>query len=422
MNYYAGRNLTVNEYKRIYRMKKYFSYAIAAALTISTTAGMATANDWTLWRGPDRNGISKETGWNASALDSGAKILWRVKIGTGHSSLCVNKSKLYTMGNENGQDIVYCLSTKDGKEVWRHSYACEGGNYPGPRAMPVLENSNLYTCGRAGQVFCLDPETGKVKWSRNIVEEEKVKIPTWGIASSVWIEDNYLLLNGGSHGLALDKNTGKTIWNSGEGETSYATPVVYTIDNNKCVAVFSGTEINGVDLKTGRRLWSHPWKTSYNVHAADPVIVGDTMFISSGYGTGAALLNVRGKEPKVVWQNTKMKNHFNSSILINGNLYGVDGNTGGGALTCMEFNTGNVKWTEGGGYEGVMAADGKLIAMDKNGVLTIAAADPGGFKKISSAQVLLDNKAKNWTVPVLSNGRIYCRNSSGDLACVDVSR
>jgi len=379
------------------------------------------ANDWPVWRGPQANRISPESKWRPSALKPRAKIIWRGNVGSGHSSFAIRSGKLYTMGNIDNQDFIYCLDAKTGREIWKFRYDSPKGNYGGPRSTPVLDGNYLYTLSREGKVHCIDVANRSVKWTRDIVKSEGIKIPTWGLASSAIIEGNLVLFNAGKHGIALNKKNGNTVWAGPGSETSYASPVIYTSGQKKCAAIFSAKSINAVEVRSGKLLWSYPWRTKHDVNAADPVVADKKMFISSGYNTGACLLDISGGKPKKIWQNKSMANHFNSCVLLDGHLYGVSGNTGTGQLVCLEFATGKEKWRHGRGYEGLMAADGKLIIMDKKGFLTIAAATPNGYSEIASSQVLTDRSAKNWTVPVLANGFIYCRNSNGDIACVNVN-
>jgi outer membrane protein assembly factor BamB len=160
----------------------------------------------------------------------------------------------------------------------------------------------------------------------------------------------------------------------------------------------------------------------YDVNAADPILSDDKVFISSGYERGASLIKVNsnGKTEKL-WENKNMRNHMNSSVLLNGALFGIDGNSGPKAtLKCIDFETGAIKWNkEGVGSGALMAADNKLIVLSEKGELFIAEANPKEYKELARAQVI---GGKNWTVPVLANGRIYCRNAKGDLVCVDVKQ
>ena len=180
------------------------------------------------------------------------------------------------------------------------------------------------------------------------------------------------------------------------------------------MALFVARELVGLVASTGKVLWILPWKTRYDVNAADPIISGDTIFISSGYNRGCGLFKIGPGSPTEIWQNKNMRNHFNSCVLWKGYVYGVDDKT----LKCLDFKTGEEKWAQKGlGKGSLILADGKLIILSERGKLVTAPASPEGFKELSSAQIL---SGKCWTSPVLANGRIYARNADGRLVCVDV--
>lgn len=380
--------------------------------------------DWYRWRGPDLNGISKEKDWQPKFSAEGPKQLWKVSIGIGFSSFSVSDGRVYTMGNEKDSDTVFCFDAETGKEIWKHSYPCpldpkyyEGGT----SVTPTIDGDRVFTLSRKGDLFCLDAKTGKVVWSKNVEKELGAKIPTWGFAGSPLVEKDLLLLNVGSHGTALDKKTGKLIWTSDKTPSGYSTAVPADFDGKRC-AVFAGEKtVFAVTVADGKLVWEHPWKTEYDVNAAEPIISGDKVFISSGYNHGCALLQIKSGKASVVWENKVLKNHINSSVLFNGFLYGFDGNAGPKAdFRCVEFATGNTKWSElklGAGA--LMIADGKLIIHTDKGELISAEATPDAFKPIGRAQV---TGGRNWTTPVLSNGRIYCRNAKGDMVCLDVRK
>ena len=289
----------------------------------------------------------------------------------------------------------------------------------GTSVTPTVDGKNIFTLSRKGDVFCLNAEDGKVIWSKNLAKELGVEIPTWGFAGSPLVENNSLILNVGAAGTALDKSSGKIIWTSGKAYSGYSSPLPADFDGQHCVVFFAAKSIIAVAPEDGKKIWEHEWKTSYDVNAADPIIVGDKVFITAGYDHGCALLQIKNRKATVLWENKNLRNHINSSIFLNGFLFGFDGNAGPKAdFKCVEFETGKVKWSEpklGGGA--LMAADGKLIITTDRGELIIAEPSPTAFKPISRAQVL---GGKNWTTPVLSNGRIYCRNAKGDLVCLDV--
>lgn len=384
------------------------------------TAGAA---DWPNWRGPHYNGVSDETDFNPVLPKEGAKVLWRASVGTGFSSIAVKDGCVYTMGNINNTDIVYCFNAGTGDQIWRRPYPQEKDpkNYEGgPNATPTIEGGRVYTFSRHGKVFCLDAKTGNVIWHKDLKKDFGVKRPGWGFSGSALVIDNMVILNAGTWGFAFDKSDGTLIWHNGKGESGYATGVPYTLDGRKCVAIFGCKAVAGLNATTGEKLWSFPWETSYNVNAADPIFLGDKMFISSGYNRGCALLKIAANSVTELWQNKNMRNQCNSSVLWKGYVYGFDGQVKGkGKLTCIDFETSDVKWAQGGmGTGSLMIADGKLIILGEKGRLVIAEASPDGFKEISSAQIL---KGKCWTVPVLANGRIYARNADGDLVCIDAA-
>jgi outer membrane protein assembly factor BamB len=190
--------------------------------------------------------------------------------------------------------------------------------------------------------------------------------------------------------------------------------VAFDLEPRRAVAVFNAYGLVVFNAQYGKEVFRHRWDTRYDVNAAMPLVQGDQIFLSSNYNKGCTMLKIEGNAAKVLWENRNMRNHFNTSIWWKGHLYGFDDST----LACLDAKSGESKWEERGlGKGSVMMADGKLIVLSEKGELVIADADPAGFKPISRAHVI---GGKCWTVPVLSNGRIYCRNAEGDLVCLDV--
>lgn len=387
--------------------------ALAAAAVLGLSLP-SLGDDWARWRGPEGTGISKETGWNPEAV-SAAKVKWKASLGEGHSAVAVAAKRVYTMGQQGGNDIVYCFDEESGKELWKHSYPCEAGNYPGPRATPVVDGNVVYTVSRNGDAFALDAKTGKIVWKANVLAGGGRNI-TWGLAGSPLVAGNLVIYNAFSHGVALAKATGQKVWSSPGGACGYASPVLFNLKGRDCLAVFGAKEVTVADLKSGQKLGSFPWVTEYDVNAADPVFFEGKLLIASGYNRGCALLDVAGGL-KPLWENKNLRCHFSSPVFLNGHLFGVDGNTGGGQLRCIDPATGNPKWTQGSGFENLTAAGGKLITIDGSGTLRIVEADPAGYKELARAPVL--QGGTKWTAPILANGAIYCRNSGGQLVCVD---
>ncbi len=404
--------------------KATFAWILAVGLygVVSTAASLTAAEvtaDWTRWRGPQGNGITEESGWDPLALSGKPRIAWEVQLGAGYSSVSVRGDRVYTMGFEKPNDVVYCLNLADGKILWRFSYPTKPFQYPGPRATPVVDGECVYTLGAEGHLHCLDASTGKVRWSRNITRDYHARPPLWGHSATPLIEGDWLVLNAGMHGLVLNKKNGQVKWSSPAGTGGYAAPVIGEHAGKKRLYIFGQKGLHAVDVTNGKPLWFHPWETSYDVLAADPIVSGDAVFITSGYGKGCALLDVSKDQPKVLWQNTAIRSHFSSCVLLDGFIYGVDGNTGSGTLKCLDWTTGAEKWRHNTGFGGLIIANRHIVHLNEKGTLRIAKAQPDRYQELVSAPV---HGRTCWTAPVLVRGFVFCRNETSKLVCVDLRR
>jgi outer membrane protein assembly factor BamB len=391
------------------------------ATTLTLAVGLLQslhAADWPNFRGPNHDGISRETGWTTTWPAEGPKTLWKAKVGLGFAGIVVADGKAYTTGNAQNQDTVFCFDANTGKEIWKHTYAApldakyyEGGT----SASPTVDGNRVYTVSKRGLIHCLNTADGKVIWSKNLQEELGAKLPEWGFAGSVFISGELALLNIGSAGTALDKATGKVVWKSGTDESGYSTPFPIKVGGEAAVLMTLKEHVAAIGIKDGKEFWRFPWKTQYDVNAADPILSGNLVFISSGYNRGAGVFDISSTPPKNIWENKNMRNHMASSVLWEGHLYGVDENQ----LRCVEFATGEVKWTDRVSGKGALSmADGKLLVLSERGELIVAPPSPTEFKPIARAQVI---GGKCWTAPTLANGKIYVRTGPGDVVCLDVS-
>lgn len=383
------------------------------------------SDDWPYWRGPTRNGMSAEKDWNPKALEGGANILWESHVGAGYASVTVKDGFLFTMGNISHTDYVYCLKAETGEEIWRFAYDCPVRSYPGAFATPVIEDSRVYSMSRNGDVHCLDAETGKKNWSVNIVTKFKAEKPKYGFSGSPVILGDKLILNGGKYGLALDRHTGEKIWASGPGQAGYATPVIYSYGGRTCAVVFSHRRLNGVDIETGKRLWQFPWIFDDGADSADPVVVGNRVFISTAYRNGATVIDFTDNNPKQVWFRKDIQDEFGSSIYKDGYIYVPHGDTRHRTayLKCIRFDTGEEMWSRNTGHCSLIYADGKFIVLNQWSELLIMKASKTGCQDLSRAKVMETSSSNRcWTAPVLANGKIFIRSSAGDLVCVDVSK
>ncbi|MEQ1843933.1 MAG: PQQ-binding-like beta-propeller repeat protein, partial [Verrucomicrobiales bacterium] len=333
------------------------------------------------------NGVSKETGWRTQWPKEGLKSLWKAKVGIGFSSVSVGAGRVYIMGNHANQDSVFCFDAASGTPIWKHTYDCplDPRYYDGGTSCtPTVDAGVVFTLSRKGHLFALDAAKGSVVWKRDLVKDLGVKIPEWGFASSPLVEGNLLILNVGDFGTAVDKASGKVVWTNGKGSAGYSSAVPFTYGGKRYVSMATLQHVAGIEVVTGTVAWKHPWKTEYDINAADPVIHGDQIFISSGYEHAGALLQLTKSDPSVVWQNKLLKTQFSTAVVIDGSLYGVDGNNGRDCtLKCLDWNTGAMKWErKGSGMGSLMAADGKLIVQWEKGELALVAADPSQYGEL----------------------------------------
>jgi len=390
---------------------------IGAVPAVPPAAEGPAGNGWPAYRGPEHNGISKETGWFDPKTPF--KVVWTVNVGAGFSSMAVVDGKLYTMGNSDDRDSVFCFDAATGKELWKFSYDCPlAPKYysGGTSATPAVGGGRVYTLSKSGHLFCIDAAGGKKIWGARVSGAQ----PKWGFAGSPLIAGDLLVLNVGPAGTGVNRETGEVVWQSGQDPPGYATPVPLKMNNQAHAAIFSAKSLVIVRIADGRKSWEYTWKTKYDVNAADPVIFDDDKraFLSSGYNTGCALLPLGPGKPRPIWANRNMRCKMSGCVLWKGFLYGFDTST----LTCLDVGTGKARWTKDNlGMGSLIAADGKLIVLSNDGRVVIAEASPQGFRELGAGRAL-GAGSNCWTPPVLCGGLIYARNSTGDLACVRFTR
>lgn len=397
---------------------------IFAAIILLALSNILGGEDWTRWRGLHGNGISHEKGWNPKALQGGAKISWKIKIANGYSSVSIYKSRLYTMGNSHGKTTLYCLQAETGEEIWRFSYPCKIRGYDGSFSTPVVDGDFVYSMSREGGVYCNDIRKGNKIWFVDITDRFKTATPKYGYSGSPVIDGSRILLNACSHGVALDKTSGKTVWASPPGKAGYATPVLYTDSGRQCAVIFSHRRLNGIDRKTGKLLWTFPWIFNDGADSADPVVVGHQVFISTAYRNGATMIDFTDNNPQQKWFKKDIQDEFGSSIYKDGYLYVPHGDTRHRTayLKCIEFTSGREMWCRDTGHCSLILVNGLFVVLNQWGDLTIMEASKKGYKDVCRAKVVkTSRRIRCWTAPVLANGKIYVRTNVGDLVCIDVS-
>lgn len=350
-------------------------------------------------------------------------MAWRASVGAGFSSVVVSQGRAFTMGNAGGVDTVFCFDARSGQVRWKHSYKApldakyyEGG----PSATPTVDGDRVFTLSKRGKLFSLEAATGQVVWEKDLAGELLAPVNEWGFASSPLVEGNLLFLNVGAAGTAVEKATGKVAWYSEQKTAGYASAMPLDLDGRRVLVLFTAKFLHGLVPATGKELWRHSWETGWDNNNADPIVDGGRIFISS-YSRGCALLEVRDGRLHEVYQNENLHSHMSTAVKIGSHLYGFNGREGRGRpndFRCLDFLTGEVKWKhEGLGVGALSTADGKLLILSETGELVLAEARPDKFNPLSRTQVL---GGRCWTMPVLANGHLYCRNAKGDLVCLDV--
>ena len=398
---------------------------ISSIFALTLAAGAAFAADWPQFRGPNRDGISRDTGLLKAWPSGGPRVLWKVPLGEGYSGLTVAGGRLYTQVGKGKDDLVLALDAKTGKELWRFRADAKFDNDMGggSRSTPTFDGGLLYALTAMGKLWALDAKTGKKVWGHDLRQEFGAKPPQWGVSTSPLVEGNLLLVDvGGVDGksaMAFDKKTGKVVWASQSDSAGYSAPIAITVGGVRQVIFFTGTAVASLSPANGKLFWRVPWRTDWDVNAATPIFVApDKLFISSGYDTGAALFRITtaGGKPKAeqVWKSRDMKNQFSSSVLSNGVLYGFDNTT----LKALDAATGDERWKERGfGHGSLILAEGHLYVLSDRGKLSLVQAAPGGFTEKSSFQAL---SGKCWTAPTVANGILYVRNEE-ELKAFDVA-
>ncbi len=381
------------------------------------------AADWPIYHGPNQDGVSEETDWSRDWKSNPPMTLWNAKVGRGFSSATVVDNKLYTMGFKKDEDTVYCLDATTGKEIWTYSYPSvlfdDGDKYGGgPCGTPTVGAGKVYTLSKLGWTHCFNASTGDLVWSRQFAEELDTEPGRWGFSGSILIEGNRGYLDVGRT-VCFHPQTGEILWKTRDYEPGYSTPTTITRDGERMIAMFNSFGLVILDPETGNVVAAHEWETDYGVNSCIPQQIGDQIFISSDYGHGATLLQFDGEKLETVWDRTTLMTHFNTASVHEGFVYAFNGHVSReGEFKCISLETGDVQWETRDVMKGSnLLVDGKLLILTGSGELVLASPSPSGFEEISRIQVI---GGRCWTEPAFSNGRLYCRNSRGDLVCINL--
>ena len=387
--------------------------ALVALLCVAGQV-MAQANaNWPQWRGPNRDGISNETGLLKQWPADGPPLAWKAKgAGNGYSSLVISNGKLYTLGLRGDREVIVAFDVATGKEAWAtpHGGAFRNDQGDGPRGTPTVDGDRVYALGGNGDLTALDARTGKVVWTKNVLKEFGASNIIWGISESPLVLGNKILVNaGGSDAsiVALNKSDGSVIWKSQSDKAGYSSAIPLSLNGLTQVVFFTSRRAVGLDANDGRLLWEYRKPANGTANAATPIARGNRVFISSDYGTGGGVVEIKpDNTAQEVWFSNQMRNHHSSSVLIGDYLYGFSGSF----LTAMKFDTGEMAWRDRSvGKGSLVYADGHLYCFSENGVVGLVEASPAGYKEKGRFRIQQDSQP-TWSHPVIAGGRLYLRD------------
>jgi outer membrane protein assembly factor BamB len=393
-----------------------------ATLGLLVLGPLVLLGNWPQWRGPNRDGISPETGLLKTWPAAGPPLVWKTQgLGEGYSAFSVVQGRLYTQGQRGSDQFVMAFDTTNGKKVWetKSGRAFNERRGPGPRGTPAVDGERLYAQAADGTLVCLKNATGEKVWEVDLLGISGGSVPQWGISGSPLVDGNRLIVApGGSNGsiLALDKMTGKVLWKSQSDSSGYSSPIVYDHAGKRQIATLTGDAAVGLQASDGKLQWRYEKVANGTANIATPIHHDGHLFVSTDYGTGCALLRLTLKGAEEVYFNRDMKNHYSSSVLVHGYLYGFSSTI----LTAMKWEDGTVAWRDRSVGKGSVAyADGRLYVHGENGNIALVEATPTAYKEISRFSIP-QGRFPTWTPPVISNGRLYLREQD-QLYCFNIS-
>lgn len=387
-------------------------------------ANFAFAADWPQFRGPNRDGISPETGLLKSWPEGGPKMLWSYEgLGDGWGSASIANGTVYLVGSIGKIETLTALDL-NGKLLWKTAISERWTkSFPDTRTTPTVEGQNLYINTGLGNVACLDVATGKIKWQVQTVEKFKGEYHSWGIAESPLIIGNMIIATPGGPDasvVALDKTNGKTIWTSKglSDKGSYCSPILVERGGKKIIVTMLENHFVGIDATNGKVLWkdlfSEYQEDAKAINPVSPVYIDGMIYTTSGYDNGGAMykLSADGLSIERIWVDTTLDVHLGGVVVLDGTIYGAswEGNRDGSWI-ALDWNTGKVnyehKWINKGE---IISAEGMLyVYEEKDGTVGLLKANPNKFEVVSFFSAPL-GKGQHWAHPAISDGRLYIRH------------
>ena len=411
---------------------------VAIPLALHHAPAALDAADWPRWRGPGNDGHVPDGAPVPKTLPAEPKVAWQIKVGDGFGSPAVAGGKVYLLDHQQGKETVHAFDAATGKELWSaplDEVFKDGQTVAGPRGTPVVDGDRVYVQSCRGELQCLATATGKPAWHVNYVKDfGAVFIGEKGSATGAsrhgnngapLVDGDRLLACVGGPGagvVCFDKKTGRPVWKSQSDVPGYAGPVVATLAGAKQVVAYTAEGVIGLDAAKGDLLWRVPVKTGFGRHVTTPVVVGDTVVVSSHQ---AGLLGIKvtkdggAMKAETAWTSKESTINFACPVAVGNHLYGVGPARN---LVCVDIQTGKTAWSQKGifgpadrAYGGLIAAGENLLVLTDGGQLLLVAADPSQYKEVARAQVC----GQSWCNPAYADGRLYLRDNQ-DLRCVQL--
>jgi outer membrane protein assembly factor BamB len=413
---------------RIFVMLGYL--AVASAVFSEATA----AADWPQFLGPNRNGVSAETGLLQTWPQGGPKEVWRVAGGVGMSGLAIAGSRLCTLTQKEGEQLLIGLDVTTGEQKWQTPLAPEYKNSQGdgPRATPTIHDRAVYAFTGQGILCAANVNDGNLLWKHNVVSELGGKVADYGMACSPLVVGDLVIVTAGAPQacvVAYRRESGELAWKAGADPAGYSSPVLLDMGGRQQIVVFTGGSVIGLAPESGKLLWRHPYETDYDCNTASPIAVNGQILVSSGENHGSVLLKLKPSGDKFdvaeVWSSqgprSVLRSEWQTPILLDGKLYGLDNAGSAGPvtnLTCVDGASGERIWQQPRfGKSNMIAADGKLFFSTMNGEIVAVRATPKGFEEIGRKQVIGATRQ----APALADGLLYLRDDK-EIVCLDMRK
>ena len=401
---------------------------LLALVSLTLLLALPSGAEWPQFRGPERSGVSHETGLADSWPEGGPPVVWSFpEAGDGYGSVAVSDGRVHLLGTRGDRALAWALDEETGRRLWEvdlgERLIQDKGD--GPRSTPTVVGDDVYVLTGRGLLASLDAASGDERWTVDLLDRFGASRPRWGVSESPLVDGDVLyVMPGGREGsvVALERATGRTLWTSGQltDRASYSSLLAVDLGGRRTLLGFTQSAGVGLDAGDGELLWRYEAPANATANAATPVYGDGIVFYTSSYGVGGGALRLTPTAGRVeaeeIFFASNLQNHHGGVVLWEGHLYGFFGP----ALGCVELATGEIKWrARSVGKGSVVVADGKLFMLGEKHRAGLALATPEGYTELGRFEIE-DRGLPSWANPAVSGGRLYLRNR-GELVAYDVA-